>query len=260
VFNIWRKLHHWHVVRELKQGRIPYPIWKQVVTTPLISRFDHTEQHRLRLVASRLLTEKEFYGAGMMLTPFQQAYLAATACIPVLALPDDLAWYDNWHTLIVRPTPFRQTLPGPARGPLTEQRELTLAGLTGLQMPVIVDWQSARPRKLGHHAHQVIIHELAHKIDLQVDDAANGFPPLHPDMDGKAWYDAFRQAFDDLNRCIQRPHCHPRINAYAASDPGEFFAVATEYFFAAPRTLQRAYPAVYEQLRLFYRQDPLRRF
>ena len=30
-------------------------------------------------------------------------------------------------------------------------------------------------------------------------------------------------------------------------------------FFETPELLQPAYPAVYEQLRLFYRQDPLAR-
>ncbi len=260
MLKIWRKLQRWHQTRELKQGRIPFSIWKAVAATPLISRFNHTEQHRLRELASRLLAQKEFYGAGMTLTPFQQAYIAATACIPVLALPDDLAWYDNWHTLVVQPTPFRQQMSRPLSGPLAEQRAVTLAGLTGLQLPVIVDWQHARPHNLGHHANEVVIHELAHKIDLQVDDAANGQPPLHPDMNPKDWYDAFKPAFDDLNRCTRRPHCHPRLNPYAATDPGEFFAVVSEYFFAAPKTLHKAYPAVYEQLCRFYRQNPLKRF
>ncbi|WP_336139245.1 zinc-dependent peptidase, partial [Klebsiella pneumoniae] len=33
----------------------------------------------------------------------------------------------------------------------------------------------------------------------------------------------------------------------------------SEYFFTAPDLLHEAYPAVYRQLQLFYRQDPLQR-
>lgn len=255
-----RRLHRWQTLRELREGIIAYPVWKQVEATPLIQTVEAANRVRLRELASRLLAEKQFLGAGIALTPFMRAYIATEACLPILNLPDDLDWHDNWHTLVVRPTPWTAPVHDPEVGPLTEQRHVTLAGVTSLQWPVVIDWQSARPHKLGHHAHQVIIHELAHKIDLQVDDAANGYPPLHADMDGKAWYAAFKKAFDDLNECVNRPHCHPRINAYAATDPGEFFAVSTEYFFAAPWTLFRAYPAVYEQLKQFYRQDPRKRF
>ena len=41
--------------------------------------------------------------------------------------------------------------------------------------------------------------------------------------------------------------------------PGEFFAVVSEAFFETPELLAPTYPALYEQLRLFYRQDPLAR-
>ena len=43
---------------------------------------------------------------------------------------------------------------------------------------------------------------------------------------------------------------------YAAEHPSEFFAVVSEAFFREPRETRRRYPDVYDQLRLFYRQDP----
>ena len=46
------------------------------------------------------------------------------------------------------------------------------------------------------------------------------------------------------------------IDPYGAESAGEFFAVVSEAFFETPEVLAPAYPAVYEQLRLFYRQDP----
>jgi len=46
------------------------------------------------------------------------------------------------------------------------------------------------------------------------------------------------------------------LDEYAAEDPAEFFAVATEFFFERPRALRARHPDLYTQLRVFYRQDP----
>ncbi len=67
-------------------------------------------------------------------------------------------------------------------------------------------------------------------------------------------------AFDDLDQQLERnPDAETAIDPYAAENPAEFFAVTSEYFFSAPDLLHAAYPEVYEQLQLFYRQDPLAR-
>ncbi len=46
------------------------------------------------------------------------------------------------------------------------------------------------------------------------------------------------------------------IDDYAGESPAEFFAVMSEVFFEHPQLLADLYPAVYEQLARFYRQDP----
>ena len=46
------------------------------------------------------------------------------------------------------------------------------------------------------------------------------------------------------------------LDEYGATDPAEFFAVATESFFETPGELRRAYPRLYEELKRFYQQDP----
>ena len=49
------------------------------------------------------------------------------------------------------------------------------------------------------------------------------------------------------------------IDPYAAQSPAEFFAVISEVFFEMPEDVHEAFPAVYQQLRAFYKQDPLTR-
>ena len=50
------------------------------------------------------------------------------------------------------------------------------------------------------------------------------------------------------------------MDAYAATDRAEFFAVSSEAFFVDPQPLAQALPDWYELLKLYYRQDPLRRW
>ena len=47
------------------------------------------------------------------------------------------------------------------------------------------------------------------------------------------------------------------MDHYAAIDPAEFFAVASESFFVTPVPLATAYPAVYRLVSRYYQQDPL---
>jgi Mlc titration factor MtfA (ptsG expression regulator) len=44
---------------------------------------------------------------------------------------------------------------------------------------------------------------------------------------------------------------------YGATNPAEFFAVATETFFEKPGQLKRKHPELYAELYSFYRVNPL---
>ena len=46
------------------------------------------------------------------------------------------------------------------------------------------------------------------------------------------------------------------MRSYGATNPAEFFAVATESFFEKPRQMKEKTPDLYEELKGFYGQDP----
>jgi Mlc titration factor MtfA (ptsG expression regulator) len=46
------------------------------------------------------------------------------------------------------------------------------------------------------------------------------------------------------------------LSKYGATNPAEFFAVATEAFFERSRKLKEKQPDLYEELRKYYRVDP----
>jgi len=75
----------------------------------------------------------------------------------------------------------------------------------------------------------VVIHEIAHKLDM-LNGSANGFPPLHYGMEITRWTASLSTAYQSLVRRVEHHH-RACINPYAATNPAEFFAVISEYFF-----------------------------
>lgn len=100
----------------------------------------------------------------------------------------------------------------------------------------------------------VIIHEAAHKLDL-LDGSANGRPPIHRNMNQERWTAVLSEAYDSHVADVNVGRI-TGIDAYAAKNPAEFFAVVSEAFFEIPDVLKRIWPGVYEQLSLYYRQQP----
>jgi Mlc titration factor MtfA (ptsG expression regulator) len=73
-----------------------------------------------------------------------------------------------------------------------------------------------------------------------------------------AWARVLVEEFAHLVEDVDK-HRRTDIDAYGATSPAEFFAVVTEVFFEKPEPLKRRHPELYEQLALFYRQDPAAR-
>ncbi|MBI3775935.1 MAG: zinc-dependent peptidase, partial [Gammaproteobacteria bacterium] len=99
--------------------------------------------------------------------------------------------------------------------------------------------------------------EFAHKLDM-LDGAANGAPPMHSNMQLAQWSQVFTEAYADFCKRVERDEA-TEIDPYASESPAEFFAVCSEAFFEIPLTVQQRYPQVYEQLALYYRQNPISR-
>ena len=101
----------------------------------------------------------------------------------------------------------------------------------------------------------VVIHEFAHQLD-QENGRANGAPPMAGRRDGPAG----RASSAPSSRPCARtsPRARPTlIGSYGASDPAEFFAVASEVFFEQPAEMAVSHAELYRVLREFYRVDPL---
>ena len=252
------RLQRWWHQRFLRKHRIPLPLWDSALSqAAILTGLNPAERHRLRELASRFLHDKSIVGAqGLTVTDAMCVMIAAQACLLILNL--DLDYFDGWREIIVYPDSFIVSREERDEAGVVHRSRHALGGEAWGQGPVILSWGDAQAGTHLHgHGSNVILHEFAHKLDM-LNGAANGMPPLHPDMSRPAWTEALSAAYTELHQRLR--HHHPTaIDPYAATNPAEFFAVATENFFELPQLLHTTYPKVYEVFKQFYRQDPLTR-
>jgi len=242
----------------LNRHAITHDLWQQTTEKMTVFRgLTAVEKAKLRELATLFLHEKNLTGVqGLELTEAMRVVIAALACLPVLGL--GYGCLAGWNEVIVYPAAFRVSRDETDAAGVVHHQERSLCGESWSRGPLIVSWEDIeQDLKETHSEHNVIIHEIAHKLDM-LNGPADGYPPLHNGMSVTAWSTALSTAYEKL---IERVDHHHRtaINPYAAASPAEFFAVISEYFFCAPEILHSQFAAVYEQLHLYYRQNPLLR-
>jgi Mlc titration factor MtfA (ptsG expression regulator) len=263
--------------------QIPEPLWRDCVARlPFVQRLTPEERTRLKKLSEGVLAAKSMTGAGgLELSDEIAVLIAMQAALLVLNLSLDL--YDDMPGVVVYPSAFivPQKMTDPV-GVVHEWRE-PLAGeaVQGGGM-VILSWEDVEQGHAGFSGRNVVIHEFAHKIDM-LRGHPNGCPPFlaahHQGMDPQRWQTAFSAAYDDFVRRVDAlDHRLPPdfdddnpdhaahydalferlpMDPYGATNPAEFFAVASEVFFVQPGPLASDYPEIYRLLSQYYRQDPL---
>ena len=255
-----------------KSRPIDEALWREATADWLFLRgFAEEDKARLKGICERFLAMKHFSGThGLEVDARMQVEIAAQACILVLEL--GIGWYEGWSEIIVYPSQFAPQREVVDEAGVVHLTNDPMAGEAWLGGPVILSYEDVAltaDREVRVAGYNVVIHEFAHKLDMRNGDP-NGFPPLHAGMDPRAWKEAFTMSYEDFRRRVERAEALPEpraqaaldalpLDPYAAESAGEFFAVGSEAFFETPELLAPAYPAVYEQLRQFYRQDPLAR-
>lgn len=216
--------------------------------------------HWLDVVQRRALRTRceEFLGSKSLepasdfdLSAEQRLALAMQACLPVLSL--GLDYYREWRSIVLYPSEFLPTHEYMDDDGVVHVERYPESGEALPAGPIVL--AADEILRDGADGVNVIVHECAHKLDMLNGDA-NGFPPLHQDMSHAEWTRVFSAAFAELER-RELAGEDTGLDPYALENPAEFFAVASEAYFEQPRTLMQHYPAVYAQLRAFYRLDPL---
>ena len=227
---------------------IPDGLWQQTLAHyPFLVRRLDADASKLRALTAQFLAQKQFSGAhGLVVTDEMAVAIAAQACLPVLNL--GLKLYSDFKGIVVHPGAMlaRRSVVDAAGVHHFYKEELVGEAMEG--GPVTLSWQDAAPSSehlaLGYN---VVIHEFVHKIDMQ-DDTPNGCPPL-PSRQARAdWqaamqsaYEAFKEQLVMAERFGGQP---PWLDAYAATSPAEFFAVASEAYFVNPERFAAEFAAL----------------
>ena len=217
---------------------------------------DSNERALLETSTDWLLRHKHWEASnGFELTDEITVTIAAQAALLILGLHVDE--YREVSAIIVYPTAMQSVgaHSGPAQGTVTDGVIPILGEAHDHRGPVLLAWDQAESasRNPGH-GHNVVLHEFAHKLDM-LDGLVNGSPPLQGRVDPDRWRAVCSEAFIALAAGADRPPLQP----YGATNPAEFFAVATEAFFDVPVSLEYHEPALYDVLRGYYNQDPAAR-
>jgi MtfA peptidase len=232
--------------------------WDDIVETQVAvwRVLDDAEREVLAATGDWLLRHKHWEAAhGFALDDDITVTIAALAAVLVLGL--DVGEYREVSAIVVYPTAMqsRGVAAGPVRGTVTEGVVPVLGEAHDRRGPVLLAWDEARDaaRNPGR-GHNVVFHEFAHKLDM-LDDVLDGTPRLERGAPLARWVEVCTEAFGALRAGVERPPLQP----YGATNPAEFFAVATEAFFDVPIALERHEPKLYDVMRDFYKQDPAAR-
>ena len=235
----------------------PFPAeWRTLIdkNVPYVAHLSENDREELLGDVQVFLAEKHFEGCGgLQINDEVRVTVAAQACILLLHRETDD--YPELASILVYPTTY--LVPGGRRtadGLIEEGPEARLGESWSHDIVVLV-WDSVLHGAADiHDGHNVVLHEFAHQLD-QESGGADGAPALPRRSMYVAWARVLSHDYDQLVQETQHHH-RELLDQYGATNPAEFFAVATETFFERPRQLRSKHPELYQQLQGFYRQDP----
>ncbi|HEY5140834.1 MAG TPA: M90 family metallopeptidase [Methylococcales bacterium] len=221
---------------------------------PLYNRLPPADQIELGGHIQIFLAEKLFEGCrGLEITDEIKLTIAAQACILLLHRQTD--YYPGLTSILVHPQAYHATNRRHiGDGVIIEGDEVRL-GESWHRGSVVLSWEDVKRQSLRHNnAQNVVLHEFAHQIDLS-GGQGDSSPVLQQAESFAEWAAALQENYEQL--CADIMADRPTVlDDYGATNPTEFFAVATECFFENPHQLQQYHPQLYNELKAFYLQDP----
>ena len=240
---------------KLKAQPFP-PEWLKTLErdVPYYKLLSPEDQAELQGHIQVFIHEKNFEGlGGLEMTDEIRVAIAAQACI--LLLHRDTDYYPDLMSILVYPHHyFAKAEHHNPDGTVTEGYETRL-GESWQRGQVVLSWNDVlKGASCIHDGRNVVFHEFAHQLDGET-GTTDGAPALERRSMYIAWARVLSTEYDKLIQDLEN-HRRTLIDAYGATNPAEFFAVITETFFEMPTAMKRRHPELYEQLKLFYKQDP----
>lgn len=243
--------------RRLAWARLSVPAeWREPLRAhiPFYDRLPASLRERVHGLMQIFLREKTFVGCnGLVVTDEMRVVIAAYACLLVVNRPGvpRAYFYDELMSILVYPSAFVVPESDEEDGIVTEGHSV-LSGQAWDVRRIILSWEDVRDA--ASEQDNVVLHEFAHYLDME-DETMDGAPGLGSAADYEEWSSTFWAEYEKLADDIDAGR-ETLLDPYAATEPAEFFAVATETFFHQPHALRSAHEKLYEQLEKYYRLDP----
>ena len=236
----------------------PFPLlWNAIVENnlPIYLLLSPAERKRLQGNIQVFLAEKQFIGCGGLdVTEEMKVIIAAVACL--LLLNQRETYFPKLRSILVYPSTYLVKETAYTGNYIVEERRVARLGESWTNDQLVLSWEQVKHDTYNwRDGHNVVLHEFAHQLD-QEDGKAEGVPILHRNSDYATWAKVMTEEYQQLCNDIQRG-VKTVMNSYGATNPAEFFAVATETFFEKPHQLLKKHPALYEQLQGYYQLDPV---
>lgn len=220
------------------------------------ARLDDWERDRMEYLVSRFVRSTNWEAArGSHVDDEMKVLIAGQACLLLLGLAVDD--FPDARTIIVHPsTVVLRGRRGIGVGRVEASGSYSVLGQAHYQGPVLLSWRAVQAGlRWSERGQNVVFHEFAHKLDM-LDGTVDGTPPLDDADARERWIEVCTAAYDEVREGGDQAQV---LRAYAGTNPGEFFAVATEVFFTRPVDLRDQQPDLYRELVGFYAQDPAAR-
>jgi hypothetical protein len=218
-------------------------------SVPLLGKVPGEIRRKLEGVMRVFLDEISFEACGGLPEVTEEMRLAVAGQACLLLLESGYDDFGRLRSVLIYPDAYR----GAGDDDGSDEIRLGESWQTG---SVVLSWQSVQEgAENTEDGRNVVIHEFAHQID-QYDGDADGLPILKRKGDYRRWAEALSASYDQLCDRVNRGQ-NTVMDPYGATNPAEFFAVATETFVEKPEQMQREHPDVYDELRQFYGLDPV---
>jgi Mlc titration factor MtfA (ptsG expression regulator) len=221
---------------------------------PIYTRMPDADRRELQGLIQIFVAEKSFEGCGgLELTDEIKVTIAAQACLLLLHRETDV--YPRLITILVYPSAFVVEASEPIGGGIMLEGKSIHLGESWSSGVVVLSWDDVRAGTSDiHDGQNLVLHEFAHQLDRE-DGEINGTPLLEQRSQYLAWGRVLSAEYERLQRDSRLGRASV-LDHYGATDPAEFFAVATECFFEKPALLRKRHPELYDELKSFYCQDP----
>lgn len=233
-------------------AKTPFPAqWRAILEqyVTFYQALNTEERARFETEVQIFLHEKNITGIKTEVDDTTSVLVAASAIIPVFGFPE---WeYENLGEVLIYPGAFDKDFRMEGEG----RRVLGMVG-SGIMNGVMILSKPALLAgfKVHNDKRNVGIHEFVHLLDAS-DGHYDGVPERFLEHKYvEPWIEIMHQEMKRI-RAGQSS-----LDSYGGSNPKEFFAVAAEYFFEQPQSLQKDQPQLYALLSKVFNQDTKNRF